>query len=106
MHAHFALPPPAHALAGSDTRIAGRIVDLPVIEPRRVRFHLRVDDTPDQPEALRGRLVRLAWYDTRDAARGPRPAAGSRWHVDVRLRTPRGLRTPGTLDAERHAFAH
>ena len=77
INAHLALAPPAHTFAGSDTRIAGRIVDLPVIEPRRVRFHLRVDDAPGQPETLRGRVVRLAWYDARDAAPAPRPAAGS-----------------------------
>jgi len=105
MHAQGALAPPAHSFADGDVRLVGRIVDLPIVESRRVRFQLRVDDTADQPDALRGRLVRLAWYDARDVARGARPEAGSRWRLDVRLRPPRGLRNPGTLDAERHAFA-
>jgi competence protein ComEC len=103
IHAHFAI---AHPMAfPGDGRIAGRIVELPVVEARRVRFLLRIDNEAGQPEALRGRLVRLAWYDDRNTAPGPRPEAGSRWQLDVRLRTPRGLRNPGTLDAERHAFA-
>jgi competence protein ComEC len=102
-HAAFVLSsrlPPS--LDGAQVRITGRIVDLPTIEPRRVRFELRVDDGP---EALRGHRLRLAWYAPRDAPGLRIPEAGGRWTFDVRLRAPRGLRNPGTLDAERHAFA-
>ena len=89
---------------GNTLRVSGRIVDLPIVEPRRVRFLLRVDDHPSNPAALRDGLLRLAWYDSGDAQ--PRiPRAGSRWSFDVRLRAPRGLRNPGGLDAERHALA-
>lgn len=91
-------------MEGATLRITGRVVELPVVEPRRVRFLLRVDDDPSNATRLRDRLLRLAWYDHGDAQRRV-PRAGSRWSFDVRLRAPRGLRNPGGLDAERHALA-
>lgn len=91
-------------LEGTTVRVTGRIADLPIVEPRRVRFHLRVDDHPSNPPALRDGLLRLAWYARADAQEAV-PRAGSRWSFDVRLRAPRGLRNPGWLDAERHALA-
>ena len=91
-------------LEGATLRVTGRIVELPVVEPRRVRFLLRVDDDPSNAASVRDGLLRLAWYDHGDAQRRL-PRAGSRWSFDVRLRAPRGLRNPGGLDAERHALA-
>ena len=95
-------------LEREDVRVRGRIVDLPVEEDRRTRFHLRVDDDRTQHVDLRGRLLRLSWYGARDehASTLPRVHAGARWEFDVRLRAPRGLRNPGWFDAERHALAH
>ncbi|MCC7096090.1 MAG: DNA internalization-related competence protein ComEC/Rec2 [Thermomonas sp.] len=94
--------PPAlqrHAFA-----LRGRVHDLPVSEPGRTRFEFRVDDDDRQPEALRGKTLRLGWYDDDPRARaGLR--AGSRWELPVRLRAPRGLRNPGASDAERFALA-
>ena len=49
------------ALEGAEVALRGRILELPVGEPRRVRFLLRVDDDPSQLPALRGRLLRLSW---------------------------------------------
>ena len=54
-------------LEGTTVRVTGRIADLPIVEPRRVRFHLRVDDHPSNPPALRDGLLRLAWYARADA---------------------------------------
>ena len=88
-----------------EAAVVGTIVDLPVVEPRRVRFHFRIDDNATQHPQLRGRLVRLAWYEDRDARHHSVPTAGSRWHFDVRLRAPRGLRNPGGFDTERFALA-
>lgn len=87
-----------------DVVVDGRIVELPVIEPRRTRFLFRVDAGATQAAPLRGRLLRLAWYDDRQA---PRVAfeSGSRWRLQVRLRAPRGLRNPGASDGEKHALA-
>lgn len=96
-----------------DVVITGRIVDLPVEEPRRTRFLFRVDGDATPPEPLRGRLLRLGWYEERhrgpstqapDAARG-RLASGSRWRLHLRVRAPRGLRNPGGGDSEQFALA-
>ncbi|PPT86380.1 DNA internalization-related competence protein ComEC/Rec2 [Xanthomonas arboricola pv. zantedeschiae] len=88
--------------------VRGQIVELPVAEPRRTRFQLRVDDDPAQPGALRGKLLQLAWYDDFGAEHiGPRAAlrAGAAWQLRLKLRAPRGLRNPGGFDAERQALA-
>ncbi|WP_231734447.1 DNA internalization-related competence protein ComEC/Rec2 [Noviluteimonas gilva] len=93
------------SLEGQDLRIRGRVVDLPDRDARRVQFLLRVDDDASQVGALRGRVLRIAWYDGGGAQ--PRPvAAGSHWEFDARLRAPRGLRNPGWFDSERHALAN
>jgi len=100
------LPP---ALERGDFEIRGRVVQLPEHEQRRTRFLFRVDRDADQPDALRGKLLRLSWYDDRDgdAADAPRLGLepGSRWRITARLRAPRGLRNPGWYDGERHALA-
>lgn len=90
-----------------DVEVRGRIVELPLHEPRRTAFVLRVDGSDDQPEALRGRALRLSWYDTRNGSSTGRELlqAGQRWQMAVRLRAPRGLRNPGGFDSEKHAFA-
>lgn len=95
------LPP---SLERRDVRVRGHVVDLPDRDARRMHFLLRVDDDVSQARALRGRLLRIAWYD------GGKPAkpvtAGSRREFDARLRAARGLRNPGWFDAERHALAN
>ena len=102
----------AHALAlqlppdweKRDATLSGRIVDLPTHEARRSQFRFRVDDDASQPAPLRGRLLRLAWYDDDPQ---PRAAlkAGQRWRLQARVRAPRGLRNPGGPDAEKYALA-
>ncbi|HST43835.1 MAG TPA: ComEC/Rec2 family competence protein, partial [Luteimonas sp.] len=113
----------AHALGAQlpvasergDFAIRGRVVELPWHEAARTRFVFVVDDEAGIAPFLRGKRLRLAWYD-HDARRGRASAAGhapvratiepgSRWQLRVRLRAPRGLRNPGTLDSEKHAFA-
>ncbi|MGH8079042.1 MAG: DNA internalization-related competence protein ComEC/Rec2 [Lysobacter sp.] len=86
-----------------DVVVTGRIVDLPVHEARRTRFEFRVDNDTAQPAPLRGRLLRLAWYDEDPQ---PRSAlkAGQRWRFEARVRAPRGLRNPGGPDAEKYAL--
>lgn len=86
-----------------DVAVTGRIVELPVHEPRRTRFEFRVDDDAAQPPPLRGRLLRLAWYDERIEPRQVL-AAGQRWRFVARVRAPRGLRNPGGPDAEKYAL--
>jgi competence protein ComEC len=98
------------AWEGSEVTISGRVLELPLHEARRTRFLFRVDGDKALPPFLRGRTLRLAWYDdfgaspSLDAPRY-RLAPGSRWRLQARLRAPRGLRNPGSLDSEKHAFA-
>ncbi|SBV36490.1 DNA internalization-related competence protein ComEC/Rec2 (fragment) [uncultured Stenotrophomonas sp.] len=97
-----------HRLEGSEITVAGTVVSLPEVEPRRTRFRFHVDDVADQHPALRGRQLQLAWYDDFSATQaGPRMqlGAGARWRFTLRLRAPRGLANPGGFDAERHALA-
>ncbi|TLX21315.1 DNA internalization-related competence protein ComEC/Rec2 [Thermomonas fusca] len=92
------------ALQGTVLTVEGRIVELPVHEPRRTRFRFVVDDVATQPVALRGRTLQLAWYGEELQPR-QRLQAGSRWRFPLRLRAPRGLRNPGGGDAEKFALA-
>jgi competence protein ComEC len=94
------LPPAGDA---RDFVVTGRITELPVSEPRRTRFLFRVVDDGGQPALLRGRLLRLSWYDDGQVRQPVR--AGSRWRFQVRVRPPRGLRNPGGADGEMHAMA-
>jgi len=92
----------------ADVVVEGEVIGLPVQEAGRTRFVLRVDADDAMPEGLRGKNVRLAWYDARDGvvdARRLDVDAGSRWRFSARLRPPRGLRNPGSADAERQAMA-
>ena len=96
------------ALERSVVSVAGTVASLPEVESRRTRFRFRVDGDAAQPDALRGRLLQLAWYDDFGSTRpGPRLAlqAGARWRFQVRVRAPRGLANPGGFDAERNALA-
>jgi len=92
-----------------ETIVTGRIVDLPQREPRRTRFLFEVDAAGSRLPELRGRLLRLGWYDDDHRADAPHPRfglkAGQRWSLPVRLRAPRGLRNPGGADAEKFAVA-
>ncbi len=96
------------AWEGREVVVAGQVIGLPEPQARRTRFLLRVDDESGQPGPLRGRLLRLAWYDDFGAV-GPGPRgqlqAGERWRLRVRLRAPRGLANPGGMDTERYAAA-
>ncbi|GAA5008298.1 DNA internalization-related competence protein ComEC/Rec2 [Lysobacter lycopersici] len=99
------LPP---AMEGHVVEITGRVVELPMREPKRTRFRFVVDG--DSDVALRGKTLQLAWYDDRkqshDGIVPPAPVhAGERWSFDAKLRAPRGLRNPGGFDAERNALA-
>ena len=82
----------------------GRIAELPVHEPRRTRVEFVVDDDLSQPQALRGKRIRLGWFEEDPLGRA-RLQAGSRWAFPVELRAPMGLRNPGASDGEKHALA-
>ena len=97
------------ALEKHETIVHGRILDLPQHEPRRTRFLFEVDADETVLPELRGRTLRLAWYDDEHRHDAPHPRfqlkAGQRWSLPVRVRAPRGLRNPGGADAEMYAMA-
>ncbi len=96
------------AWEGREVEVSGRVMGLPEPGARRTRFLLRVDADAHQPAPLRGRLLRLSWYDDFGAtAPGARMqmGAGERWHLRIRVRAPRGLANPGGVDTERYAAA-
>ncbi|WP_052100840.1 DNA internalization-related competence protein ComEC/Rec2 [Novilysobacter arseniciresistens] len=105
----------AHALAlqlpsdweKREVAVTGWVVELPEHQPRRTSFAFRVDDTAAQPEPLRGRLLKLSWYDDFDGTSTGRDRlrAGQRWQLRVQVKAPRGLRNPGRFDSEKHAMA-
>ena len=84
--------------------VNGRIAELPIHEPRRTRFEFVVDDDASQPRELRGKRIRLGWFEE-DMRGRARLQAGSRWSFPVELRAPTGLRNPGASDGEKHALA-
>ena len=109
LHAAYSLSVQLPPDAGrQDVTVSGRVIELPVHEPRRSVMTFRVDDDAAQPEALRGRRLRIAWYGEGygDAAGSPhvRVRAGEHWTLDLRVRPPRGLRNPGGFDGERNAM--
>jgi len=118
LHAGFALSRQLPADGEHEPwSVTGCVVDLPAFEPQRTRFRFRVDDDPSTPVVLRSRLLQLAWYDGHASHRhslqhGRTPSAarmaiapGACWHLDLKLRAPRGLRNAGGFDGERHALA-
>ena len=92
------------ALEGRALEPSGRIVELPLHEPRRTRFEFVVDADAAQPQALRGKRLRIAWYDDELSARTAL-VAGSRWRLPLKLRPPQALRNPGGNDGEKQAMA-
>ena len=93
---------------GREVVVRGQVVGLPEPQARRTRFLFRVDDATEQPAPLRGRVLRLAWYDEFGATEpGPRVqvGAGERWQFRIRVRAPRGLANPGGVPTERYAAA-
>lgn len=91
-------------LEGRALTVRGTIAELPLHEPRRTRFEFVVDDAAGQPDALRGKRLRLGWFEQEMQGRA-RLQAGSRWEFPVELRAPRGLRNPGGGDGEKGALA-
>jgi competence protein ComEC len=88
------------ALQGRDLMAEGRVVALPVEDPVRARFELKLErlihDGAEVP--FQGRL-RLSWYG---APRTPVP--GERWRLQVRLKRPHGFSNPGGSDYEGWLF--
>ena len=81
---------------GRDWQVSGWVDAIPMTQPGRSVFSLRVDLGHVE---LGGQRLRLSWYDP------PAPIApGARLELTVRLRHPRGLLNPGGFDYERWLF--
>lgn len=88
------------ALEGADLEVVGKLVDLPDRQPAAVRFTLDVERATlhGKPVPLRGHVT-VSWYGA-----APQLAPCSRWHLLLRLKRPRGLLNPGSVDSERSAL--
>lgn len=81
----------AEAFDGRTLWLEGRVVGLPGVQARVVRFDLA------EPHSRRGTLpsrVRLSWPG------GPSLAAGEHWKLAVNLKAPQGTANPAGLDYE------
>ncbi|TAL72468.1 MAG: DNA internalization-related competence protein ComEC/Rec2 [Rhodanobacter sp.] len=88
------------ALEGEDFTVVGRLVDLPSAREDATRFTFDIARAwhGETPVALTGN-VQLNWYRT-----APPLSPCERWRLVLRLKRPRGLVNPGTVDGERSAL--
>lgn len=89
---HDRLPEPLEKL---DLRVSGRIVSVPDVQEKSMRFDFAVTEADFQiPSKLR-----LTWYQP------DRPIkAGQTWTFTVKLKRPHGTFNPGGFDYERWLF--
>ncbi|MGR8951203.1 MAG: DNA internalization-related competence protein ComEC/Rec2 [Gammaproteobacteria bacterium] len=89
---HGRLPEP---LEGLDLRVSGRIVSVPDVQEKSIRFDFAVTEADFQiPSKLR-----LTWYHP------DRPIkAGQTWTFTVKLKRPHGTFNPGGFEYERWLF--
>ncbi len=82
-------------LAGKDIQIHGRVIDLPQIDERKVRFNFLLHEpkngVPDK--------IRLSWYYPKTTLK-----VGQVWRLTVRLKPPHGNMNPGGFDYEQWLF--
>jgi competence protein ComEC len=93
------------ASSGETFTIEGRVSGLPLHDIDATRFEFVVSGAEAHADHLLGRKLRLGWY-VRPPETVPDIEPGSRWRLQVKLRTPRGLVNPGGFDFERRALEH
>jgi competence protein ComEC len=96
---------PAQA-EGRDVVITGVVAGLPQARDRGTRFLFEVESAENG--AIVPRRILLTWYAraSREAAAAPPAlAAGQRWKLAARLKSPRGLSNPHGFDFEPWALA-
>lgn len=84
------------AMEGADIVVVGQLASLPQQNAGSTGFLFRIDD--DGGRGFAPATVRLNWYG------GVPPVACSRWRLTVRLKRPRSLLNPGSVDTERSAL--
>lgn len=85
-------------LSAQSGEVVAVITGLPERDGRNWHFEARVRASTDFP-MLRAGKIKLSWYRT-DAQLKP----GDIWRLQVKLRTPNGVRNPGGYDAEKRAL--
>lgn len=91
------------ALDKTDWQVYGEVAGLPDRSARRLGFELRVlalEPPAGVEQAPPLRRLRLSWY-----GEAPQLRPGERWHLRVRLRSPRGFANPGGFDYAGWLFA-
>lgn len=90
-------------LIGEDVLIEGQVASLPTQKTRYVQFEFEIQRAwaGETPVTVPNR-IRLNWY--RDYP--PALRAGDSWHLQVRLKPPRGFRNPGGFDYEAWLLQH
>jgi competence protein ComEC len=88
------------SLENEEILISGKVIDLPLKEPRVSRFLFKVDEviTPAQ-EKTSLKYIRLSWY-----GKGFEPRSGEKWQLLVKLKRPHGLANPHGFDYEKWLF--
>ena len=79
-------------------QVTGVIADIPEIRSESIRFIFKPEIIAEYPDSLPDQF-RLSWYRTKQL-----PAAGERWKLLVKLKTPGGFQNPGGFDYERWLF--
>ncbi|MFQ5659873.1 MAG: DNA internalization-related competence protein ComEC/Rec2 [Gammaproteobacteria bacterium] len=91
----------ATQLEGRPIVVEGRVVDLPAVQEKSVRFSFAIDKIVDRHGTHnRGPgKVRMSWYG--DA---PELLPGETWHLKVKLKRPYGFINPAGFDYEAWLF--
>jgi competence protein ComEC len=97
------------ALEGRDLQLVGMVAQMPQRFEGGMRFRFDVEQVPAGVR-LPPRIA-LSWYADRSknsssdvVDEGPRPRAGERWRLTVRLKAPHGARNPHGFDYELWAW--
>ncbi|MGJ0484636.1 MAG: DNA internalization-related competence protein ComEC/Rec2 [Methylomicrobium sp.] len=82
-------------LESIDLKVTGRVISLPDIQEKNVRFDFMITESaPELPT-----LIRLSWYHPNHQVK-----AGQTWAFTVKLKRPHGTVNPGGFDYERWLF--
>lgn len=96
-------------LDGEHFLVTGRVMGLPETSEKGQRFQLQVDtltlvENPDNHlTQMQGKKINLSWYHySRSKPNSPLVKSGDYWHLQVKLRRPRGLVNPAGFDYQRY----
>ncbi len=104
-HAYLKLYPSLDkSLEGIDLNVVGKIVSIPSIQKRGVRFEFlifKANQADNNERVITPKKVRLNWFDET-----PNLKLGEQWQLRVRLKRPWGFANLGSFDYEKWLFEH